>query len=72
MSVTTCVVCNQPCGSVSRELAPGVYVCMRCNPFRRCGNRTNGVVCLGIMQHAGTPNDMGRRVCDVCGRKDRR
>ena len=71
MSNPLCAVCKQPVGPVSRTLAPGVEVCMRCNPFRRCGKIIDGVVCLGIMEHAGTPNDMTRLVCDICGRKDR-
>ena len=71
MSNPICAVCKQPVGPVSRTLAPGVEVCMRCNPFRRCGSRVAGIVCLGIMESRPTPNDMGRRVCDLCGRKDR-
>jgi len=71
VSVPLCAVCQQPVGPVSRTFAPGVEVCMKCNPFRRCGRIIDGKTCLGIMEHAGTPNDMGRLVCDVCGREDR-
>lgn len=64
----TCDVCQQECGVV-RELGTA-KVCMKCNPFRRCGRLLGGIgnrVCLGIFQPAPTPNCMNRQKCDRCG-----
>ena len=70
----TCAACKKEITCFSRLLGRGeirVSVCMACNPFRRCGAIVNGVVCLGIMASASTPDDMTRSVCDACGRKGR-
>jgi len=73
--MSTCAVCKKELGTgITRSIGEGrnrVEVCMSCNPFRRCGAIVAGAVCLGIMQSASTPNDMGRSRCDVCGRKGR-
>ena len=59
-----CAICNEPITSVSREIGDK-QVCMKCNPFRRCGYQD----CLGLIQSRPTPNCMNRFVCDKCGRK---
>lgn len=61
-----CDVCGQE-APLMRAVA-GVRICMACNPFCRCTRKHGVKPCLGILVHKPTPSDMGRRVCDKCGK----
>jgi len=60
---SVCAVCGSPAEAIMRSLPSG-SVCMLCNPFRRCN-------CLGLFVNKPLPNDMGRMVCNKCGKKTR-
>lgn len=68
----TCAVCGQKIDGFARILAPGVKVCMDCNPFMRCGANLLSRICLGEMEPAGTATDQSRYKCDLCGRTERK